>query len=330
VADASTADDLSPSPEAATDGEATSVAAEPDGEVAEPAGRPRWRRVLVAAAALVLVAAGGVVAWRMFTPDPRDVAKDYFARLAAGDANGALRAIDMSSIGADLPTADPLLSNAALNDLAARPTAMTITHVTEDGDTATLTVQYKANGSTVTQTLQAKRQGRRFVLESPLVRLSFTNLAADNKTRVTVNGVAIEPAKGGPAFPGAYAVAVHGNALFAGRSAAAVPSAGATATVRLAPVSLSPDGQTKADAAVTAALQQCAANNFQPQPTCPEVHTCTRRPCFFDSTMPPGGVPLKDLPTGSITTTTVTADVAAKVTRFPVCTYHPTSAPSTT
>jgi hypothetical protein len=269
----------------------------------------------------VLVAAGGVLAWRALTPDPRDVAKEYFTRLAAGDANGALRAIDKSSIGADLPTYAPLLSDAALSDPTSRPQAMTIIHVAQAGDTARLTVQYQANGSTVTQTLKAQRRGRGFALESPLVRLSFANLAAADKVRVTVNGVAVDPAKGGPAFPGAYAVTADGNALFAGRSAAAVPSPDATATVMLPPPSLSADGRAKADAAVAAALQQCAANHFEPQPTCPEVSIF--HPGSFTSGSPPDVSLTTDRPVGTVVTTTVTGDIAVKVTRLPVCTYTP-------
>jgi hypothetical protein len=331
VTDGSTADDASASHEAAPDDESTSVAAAPDDEtasvageadddVAPPAGRRR-RRVLVSAAVLVLllVAAGGVVAWRALTPDPRDVAKDYFARLAAGDANGALKAVDKGPLGAGLPASDPLLSDAALHDPASRPVAMTIARVSRHNDAATLTVQYKANGSTITQTLEAKRQGRRFVLESPLVRLSFTNLAAGNTTRVTVNGVAVDPAKGGPAFPGAYAVAVEGNALFAGRSATAVPSAEAIAVVKPAPASLSPDGRTKADAAVAAALQQCVVNHFQPQPACPQV--IIFQPGGPASGLPAGGTFMKGVPAGTITTTLGTVVVAGKITRLPICTY---------
>ncbi|GAA3221597.1 hypothetical protein GCM10010532_052000 [Dactylosporangium siamense] len=275
--------------------------------------------LLVAAAlVLVLLSVGGVVAWRVFAADPRDAAKEYFARLAAGDANGALKIVDASSIAAQLPTSNPLLSAAALSDPAARPRAMTVTHVTEAGDTAMLAVRYQANDATVTQALTARRQGRRFVLVSPFVRLSFAGAAATDKARITVNGVAVDPAGSGSAFPGAYTVTADGNALLAGRSTAAVPSPDATATVTLPPPSLSADGQAKADAAVTAALQQCAAKYFQPGSGCPAV-TLFNPP----ARVVPGSPPPGQLISGSWTVTTAKTDITVTITKVPVCTFTP-------
>ena len=320
VTDAPTPDDPSPGPEASPTDEAASVVSEPHDGLAPGAGRRRRLRIVAAAVVVVLVAAGGVVGWQVLTPDPRDVAKEYFTRLAAGDANGALRAIDKSSIGADLPTSDLLLTDAALRDPASRPKAMTITHVAQAGDTATMTVQYQANSSTVTQTLKAQRRGRGFALESPLVRLTFVNLDAADSAAVTVNGVAVHPAKADVAFPGAYAVTADGNALFAGRSAAAVPSPNATAAIVLPPPSLSAEGRTKADAAVAAALQQCAANHFQPQPTCPEIAVFPTG-FAFDPAM---DIPLPPNPqAGPVVVTTATSQTTIKVTRLPVCAYAP-------
>ncbi|MGI5245348.1 hypothetical protein [Dactylosporangium sp. CA-139066] len=308
-------------PDAASD-----VAAEAAAElesVPEVVRPPKRRRLLVGAAALVVVllAAGGVVAWRVLNPDPRDVAKDYFARLAAGDATGAMRAIDKASIGADLPTASPLLSDAALRDPAVRPQGMTITRVARAGDTATMTVQYQAGGSTVTQTLKAQRQGRAFLLESPLVKLAFANVA--DKAKVTVNGIAVDPAKGGPAFPGAYAVTVDGNALFVSRSAAAVPSADAATTiVQLPAPSLSTEGKTKVDAAIAAALEQCAAKNFVPDPSCPSG-------AGVFQAIKPGEINPDDLLNAPVIETTGPVEkllyvrIVTTVTKQPACTYTP-------
>ncbi|MEV0132529.1 hypothetical protein AB0H83_29215 [Dactylosporangium sp. NPDC050688] len=292
----------------------------------EDTGRPGPRRPLVMVVAVValLVAAGGAVAWWALDPDPRDAAKDYFARLADGDAAGALLAVDRRTIGAELSAGSPLLTDAALSDSASRPQAMTITRVVERGDAATMTVRYEANGAAITQTLTAHRRGRAFELENPFVRLSFAHPPAVNATRVTVNGVVLPVASTGAAvaaFPGAYAVAVDSNALFAGRAATAVPGAGGAAAVTLPPPSLSAEGRTNADAAIAAALEQCATKIFQRQPTCPEIK-------LFDPSEPTSMTPLSAIPLPAdarVGTIVVggSVNIAAQVTRQPACAYTP-------
>ncbi|WP_433064371.1 hypothetical protein [Dactylosporangium sp. CS-033363] len=290
---------------------------EPVPVVAEPEVRRSRRRIAVAAAvlAIALVAAGGVLVWRVLTPNPRSVAQEYFGRLAAGDATGALRTIDKASLAADLPTAAPLLSDAALRDPALRPQDMSINKVTEAGDTATMEVQYRAGGSTVTQTLKAQRQGRRYLLEAPLVRLVIPGTGA---ARVTVNGIDVDPAKGGPAFPGAFAVAVEGTVLFNARTAQAVPGPAGAATVNLGAPSLSADGQAKADAAIKAALELCAKQHFEPQPTCPEIDLFQRGD--FVPVEPPADAEPVEIPAGA-TVTMLAADIKVALAKAPACTY---------
>ncbi|GAA2329877.1 hypothetical protein GCM10010170_007550 [Dactylosporangium salmoneum] len=261
---ASAADEEAFAPaERAAPGSAEEPAASDDDDDDEPGGEPvpsrgRGRLALIAAAVLLgSIVTGGGAAWWLLHPDPRGVAEDYFARLAAGDAFGALRDVDKSSIAAELPTADLLLSDAALVDPASRPQHMKVIHVAQSGGRATITVQYQANGATVTQTLDAQRRGRQYQLENPLVKLSFTNLSDAEKLKVKVNGVAVDPAKNGPAFPGAYAVTTPANELFDGRSVTVVPAADDVAVITLPAPTMSADARPKADAAINTALQTC-------------------------------------------------------------------------
>ena len=279
--------------------------------------------VVAASVVIVLVAAGGAVAWWALHPDPRAVAKDYFARLAAGDAFGAMRDIDKSSIAAELPTADPLLADAALTDPESRPHGMTITHVAQAGDKATMTVRYQAHGTPITQTLKAQRRGRGYALQFPLVKLSFANLSDADKTKVTVNGVPVDPSKNGPAFPGAYAVTTAANALFDGRSVTAVPTPDAVATVTLPAPSMSADAQTKADAAINTALRTCYGGGGR----VPAIGTATGL-----TSCPPQAGPwasvdtFRDLPPEALQAMTTTTTIATSggnltITRLPTYTY---------
>ncbi|WP_432989876.1 hypothetical protein [Dactylosporangium sp. CA-233914] len=280
---------------------------------------------VAAAVVIVLVAAGGAVAWWALHPDPRAVAKDYFARLAVGDAFGALRDIDKSSLAAELPTADPLLADAALTDPASRPQGMTITHVAQAGDTATMTVQYQAHGTPVTQTLKAQRRGRGYELQFPLVKLSFANLSGADKTKVTVNGVPVDPSKNGPAFPGAYAVTTAANALFDGRSVTAVPAPDAVATVTLPAPSMSADARTKAEAAINAALRTCygdgprqllAVGNATGFTSCPRQAGPWASIDVFED-FPPAAIKAM----ASMTTMIATSGAELAITRLPAYTY---------
>ena len=279
--------------------------------------RPRRLVALTAALVVVLLAAGGVVAWRVLTPDPGDAAKSYFARLAVGDAAGALRVVDKSSI-----EAGPLLTEAALSKPESRPQAMTITRVERAGDAATIAVQYVANGVVIIQTLKAKRgAGRVYTLQSPFARLVFANIAPADRGRVTVNGVAVNADQAGPAFPGAYAIAVGGNALFAGRSATAVPSPDAAATITLPPPSLSEEGRTKADAAVAATLVQCAGQMLPQKPACPGDLGLFQAPGPGELKGDPPVVIEADGPIN--VTNIVSMRAVATITKQPTCTYTP-------
>ncbi|HEV3172738.1 MAG TPA: hypothetical protein VGZ32_20495 [Actinocrinis sp.] len=251
-------------------------------------GKPR-RRTVIAVCGVIVLAAGGLVAYEVLKPAPPSAAstvQQYFTDLSNDDTAGALALVDKSTLGDSLLGSDPtsfgqLRSAAVLRAANTRPTDVTVNstvHGATFGGQAFNVVQvsYKAGGVSMSQTIDVVNapsgSASAFLLENP-----FLNLDVQDGTgqAVSVNGVAAGTGEvQASVFPGAYTATLSSTALLAGATQAATPGAAgslgeATLNVTFPAPALAPGAQEAIQAQIKSALDACAQSTSPSPPNCP-------------------------------------------------------------
>ncbi|HEY0187530.1 MAG TPA: hypothetical protein VGC67_08580 [Cellulomonas sp.] len=139
--------------------------AEPDPATHPSTARRRPRRILIAAAAgLVLLGGIGAALVRQVGSEadsPASLAQDYLDALEAGQASVALELVPVEPEVLDgygeVPVETVLLTDSIYAAATDRPTGGRVTRVDRSGDEATITIEYQQGDERVTQTLTALR-----------------------------------------------------------------------------------------------------------------------------------------------------------------------------
>ncbi|MEU4240957.1 hypothetical protein [Actinoplanes sp. NPDC026619] len=227
------------------------------------------RLIALGVTLVVLLGAGFiavlVVALGIGRDGPDSAVKEYFAALADGDAEKALR---HTYEGTGAAKDNPLLTSAALTDPARRPSAVTISkaRALSGAKSWRAVAAYVANGKDVNMIVTIRQiDGKYVVLEA------FTALRVTPGVQgLTVNGVAV-PAAGETltVFPGSYQVKAAGNALLAEVDVMADQAGGSYASASIFSRELAPGVQAEVDKQVRAKLDGCMKSTSDAPPGCP-------------------------------------------------------------
>ncbi len=199
---------------------------------------------------------------------PDDIVRDYFSALAARDAKGA-----WAALAPDLNASqEPLLSAAAVaNPGYAPPANFVLTHLDTDGEDATATVTYTADGSSVTDVLRL-HEGKATNL---LQRWHITDgtrpvlVQSPGGGPFQLAGVSIQAGSGPaslPAFPGRYTLSLADNPLFAADPVPVHPGDQQAAVLN---VHVSPAAETAITARAKQFIDACAKSTQAAPSGCP-------------------------------------------------------------
>jgi hypothetical protein len=245
-----------------------------------PAGSRRLRpKFVVPVVVLLVLALGGFFAYQHFVGDKLGGAQaavnSYFQDIESGNASGA------AALATGPYQETPVIGAATIANAANRPTGAAIASSTavssavqaqyrEAGVTGTnltyVAVKYSVHGTKLTDTYLAEQDAKtqKWELVDPYRELSVTGGWSD---KATIDGVSFDESSPVEVFPGAHVVSAPSSPDFSSSATTVTPSEGQTfqnytwttyADVELPAATLSAKGQSAAQTAYSAALDQCA------------------------------------------------------------------------
>mgnify|MGYP001113421487 CR=1 FL=1 len=228
-----------------------------------PRRSPGRGAIVAIFATVIVLAVGGIglAVWLASRGEsPEAGAQRYLEALASGDGDrlGAAVSADVD-LGAE--TVDAF---AAASSYLSEPTVTNVK--TSSNDTAIVSATYVLSGGTRNATFTMHHEDGRWLADADaLGTITATTSVGD---AVTIGDVVLEASAPLVALPAAYTVTAAPAGVLAGESEAVV-TPGATTEVAVA-ASLTPDAATRAQPAVDAYLQACAASSPEaPAPVSP-------------------------------------------------------------